>query len=391
MLTSAELAQLEWSCRSGKALSVYLDGTSHDPAQRTVWRRELDGRIADLRDTLRDVPCAEREAFDQCVERMVDSLAEFHGALRPRGWVGFFPEQGVAHTEVMPVHLPMIVAWEDGLRVAPYVRALKQHQPAIVAVVDARMARIHRHVCGTLTEVETLRACANGEASDHMGHPPRQGFHPGTHGGAGADEKARERRGATADMLRELAHRLTTLAGAGGWILVGGIPRVVDDALSLLPHALERRVYRLGGLDVHATHAQISEAAERGTAEARREHDLTLVTDLLARHGAGGHGIVGFAPTLEALHEHAADCLYFTDAFLKAHPHASELLVRTAFEQHVRPEYVCGTAAERLDVAAGGVGAALRFVPLRAQPPLAASSWYEPHAAKWTGATNVRG
>ena len=190
-------------------------------------------------------------------------------------------------------------------------------------------------------------------------------------------------------MLRELAHRLVTLAGAHGWILVGGTPKIVDDVLSLIPHTMEQRVHRLGGLDTQASLAQISEAAERGTAEARREHDLALVTDLLARHAAGGHGIVGFAPTLEALHEHAADALCFTDGFLKAHPHAAELLVRTAFEQHVRPEYVWGRAAERLDAAAGGVGASLRFVPLRVQPSLALSALYEARDAAVGRASNV--
>ena len=373
MFTRTELAQLERSYRSGKALSIYLDGSSHDPAQRSAWRRDLGAALAVLRETLRDTAPAEREAFDLCVERMTDSLGEYRGALRARGWVGFFPEQGVAHTEALPVSMTPVVAWGEGIRVAPYVRALKQHEPAVVAVVDAGMARVYHHAFGVLEEVETLRAHAHLHGVAHPGYPPRQGVHTGT---AGAEASARELRAATADMLRELADRLVTLAGARGWILVGGIPEVATDVMSLLPIAVEHRVHRLAGLDVGATHDQIGAAAERGATEARRARDLAIVTDLLDRDAAGGHGIAGFVPTLEALHEHAVECLCFTGSFLRAHPMGAELLVRTAFEQNVEPEYVSGAAAERLDEVASGVGACLRFVPLRVQPPLVPAGPY---------------
>lgn len=376
MLTLLELVQLERSYRTGKALTVYLDGRSPDPAQRTAWRRALNHALAEVRDTLHDAPHAEREAFARCVEEMEESLAEHDGALRARGWVGFFPEEGVAHTEALPVDVPLIVAWGDGIRVAPYIRALKQHQPAIVALVDSRMARIHRLAHGVLEEVETLRAHAHVGPATHMGYPPRQGFHTGTRGSTGSDVSDRELRAATADMLRTLADRLTTLAGSDGWILVAGIPEVVGDAMSAMPIRLERRVRRLHNLDVHASRAQIAAAAESGAREARREYDLARVTDLLERHAAGGHGVAGLPLTLEALHEHAVEALYFTGEFLATHAAGAELLVRAAFEQRVRPEYVSGPAATRLDDEAGGVGASLRFVSMPKRPAVRAGGPY---------------
>ncbi|HET7187058.1 MAG TPA: hypothetical protein VFI52_02840 [Gemmatimonadaceae bacterium] len=376
MLTLLELVQLERSYRTGKALTVYLDGRSPDPAQRTAWRRALNHALAEVRDTLHDAPRAEREAFARCVEEMEESLAEHDGALRARGWVGFFPEEGVAHTEALPVDVPLIVAWGDGIRVAPYIRALKQHQPAIVALVDSRMARVHRFAHGMLEEVETLRAHAHVGPAEHMGYPPRQGFHTGTRGSAGSDASDRELRAATADMLRTLADRLTTLAGSDGWILLAGIPEVVSDAMSAMPIRLERRVRRLEHLDIHATRAQIAQAVEAGAREARREYDLARVTDLLERHAAGGHGVAGFPLTHEALHEHAVETLYFSGEFLAAHPGGAELLVRAAFDERIRPEYVSGPAATRLDDEAGGVGASLRFVSMRKRPPVRAGGPY---------------
>lgn len=376
MLTLLELVQLERSYRTGKALTVYLDGRSPDPAQRTAWRRALNHALAELRDSLHEAPHAEREAFARCVEALEESLADHDGALRTRGWVGFFPEEGVAHTEALPVDVPMVVAWGDGIRVAPYLRALKQHQPAIVALVDSRMARIHRFAHGTLEEVETLRAHAHVGPPQHMGAPPRQGFHTGTRGTAGSDATDRELRAATADMLRTLSDRLATLAGSDGWILVAGIPEVVSDAMSAMPIRLEPRVRRVEHLDIHATRAQIAAAAEAGAREARREYDLARVTDLLERYAAGGHGMAGFPLTLEALHEHAVETVYFSGEFLSAHPGGAELLVRAAFDQHVRPEYVSGPAATRLDDEAGGVGASLRFVSTRKRPPVRAGGPY---------------
>lgn len=376
MLTLLELVQLERSYRSGKALTVYLDGRSPDPAQRTAWRRALNHAVAEVRDTLHETPHAEREAFARCAEAMEESLAEHEGALRTRGWVGFFPEEGVAHTEALPVDVPLIVAWGDGIRVAPYIRALKQHQPAIVALVDSRMARIHRFAHGVLEEVETLRAHAHVGPATHMGYPPRQGFHTGTRGSAGSDVSDRELRAATADMLRTLGDRLTTLAGSDGWILLAGIPEVVRDAMSAMPIRLERRVRRLEHLDIHATRAQIAAAAEAGARAARRECDNARVTDLLERYAAGGHGVAGFPLTLEALQEHAVETLYFSGQLLTAHPAGVEVLVRAAFDQRVHPEYVSGPAATRLDDEAGGVGASLRFVSTRKRPPVRAGAAY---------------
>ena len=158
MLTLLELVQLERAYRTGKALTVYLDGRSPDPAQRTAWRRALNHALAEVRDTLHEAPHAEREAFARCVEAMEESLAEHEGALRTRGWVGFFPEEGVVHTEALPVDVPLIVAWGDGIRVAPYIRALKQHQPAVVALVGSRRARIQRFGHGVRQGGGTRRA-----------------------------------------------------------------------------------------------------------------------------------------------------------------------------------------------------------------------------------------
>lgn len=344
MLTGIELKQLERSYRGVKVLSVYLDDAAHPRAQRPAWRRELDHIVAEVRDGLCDADPGERAAFDRCVRRMEESLDD-RCARHARGWTGFFPEEGVSHIEPLPVTLagpmPSLVAWDEGMRVAPYVCALTQNRPAIVALVNSTAAILHRYAFGRLEEVETLR------------------LHPA------------EERGAAAALLRELSDRLVSLAGPQGWILLGGDPAQVDDLVALLPVSVEHRVHRLRGMRPDSTHLQILRAAERGCAEARAESELALVSDVLERHAAGGHGIAGFASTLEALQQRAVDRLYFTGTFLSVHPAGVELLVRTALEQDVPSEYVSESAAEKLNVA-GGVAASLRYVPIRGWPPVVA-------------------
>ncbi len=366
MLTRNGLAQLARSYGTVKTLSVYLDGTVRDPAERKAWRRDLDRRIRQLRDTLGDASHAEREAFDDCVADMDECLEEYRGALRAPGWVGFFPEDGVTHTEALAVAPPTIVAWGDGIRIAPYIRVLKQQQAAILALMDARRVRVYRYANATLEDVETLRAHAHVNNVGHLGYPPSSGFHTGTRGAIGADARERELRTGTADMLRELCDRLVTLSAGDAWILLGGIPEVVSDCIATLPVVAEPRVHRIE-LDVHASNAQVAAALEHGAKAARRARDLRLVDDILARNAAGGHGIIGIAPVMEALREHAVDVLCFTEALLTQHPNEAELLARTAMQRGSALELVSGTAAEHLD-ASGGVGASLRFVPLRSQP-----------------------
>jgi hypothetical protein len=54
--------------------------------------------------------------------------------------------------------------------------------------------------------------------------------------------------------------------------------------------------------------------------------------------------------------------LFLTPGFLARHPRECEAAARAALEQHSAIEIVSGEAAERLDAAAEGVGALLRFV-----------------------------
>lgn len=372
MLTRNALAQLERSLRGSRVLSVYLDRTMHDPASRIAWRTELDHLIDAQRERLAaHASHDEREAFERCVERLNETLASEEGAPAHTGWIGLFPSAGDPYVEALPVQMPMLVTWSAGARIAPCIRTLKQHVPAVVAVVDAREADLYVYARGTLERADRIHASVRGFPSYHMGRPAKQGYHPGTRGTAGSDETETKRRAGRDALVRELVAQLEMLAGSRAWILIGGIPEVAAEVLNALPERLAQRARKLRGVDVHATTAEIAEAAERIATAASRERDLRLVHELLDREAAQGRGISGAQHTREALLEHAGDTLFMTGRFILDHEGEAEELTRIAFAEGADLEYVSAAAAERLDQA-GGVGALLRFVPMRAQPATAA-------------------
>lgn len=372
MRTWQELVAFERSLDAGRVLSVYLDATTRDPAARTAWRRSLRGTITALREGLRDAPHGEREAFDACVAQLEQALGPEGEPLGFSGWMGFFPDRGASLVEPLPAPPPALVAWEPALRIAPALAAIAPREPAFVAIVDARLARIWRCTGDQAVAVETLRAVAHVEPPSHMGAPPRAGFHTGTRGSAGTDDAQRELRAATEAMLRQAAARLEALSNGGGWILLGGIPVTAAELERLLPAALATRVRRVQALDVHATAAQIAAAAARESAALAQARAAARVREVVERDGARGRASAGLEATLEALRERAVEHLLLTPTFVNAHPVDAERMLREAHDQSARVSVVGGHAATELDEYAGGAGARLRFIPVRGQPAVTA-------------------
>ena len=360
MLTGLELLALERSLRAEPVLSVYIDGTETNVAERERWRLDLSHSLRDLRASLNGSPHEEREAFDHCVARLERELAAFSGAIGAPGWVTFISATAVHLAETVPVPTRTCAVWSTGASIAPYLRVLKEARPAITLIVDARKGRIFRYYAGELTAIRTVHAHASIDSPSHMGNAPRTGFHAGVHGVTGRDAAQRSLLAGTRRMTRELAHYATGLAGSDGWILVGGIPEVASHVTSIIARLAPQRVRVLEGLDVHASDAEIAAATRQGASTMREAADLAIINEIVEQANGGTRAALGSVSTRRALSEKRVRELYLTHRYREDSPSDAETAVRLALAQGAQVEEVSRTAAERLDPL-GGIAARLRY------------------------------
>jgi hypothetical protein len=359
MLTLPELAALDKALGERRVLSVYLDGTATDPAARGGWRLQLKHSLHDLRIWLEGSPHAERQEFERCVRSLEAELTKLGGTVGASGWVAFITGDGVHFSSGLPVQTPTLAVWSTGICLAPYMRVLKETRPVIAAIVDATRAELYRYDRGTLSQVASLHAHHAVMAPSHMGDAPRAGFHPGTRGDTGHDAAQRSLLAGAGRMISEVAKRVTSEAGPDGWILVGGIPeesrRLGEKLLGQAPD----RVY-VATLDVHATEAEIGEAARSAASLLRDRMDLARVADIIDSGEATGLGALGPADARFTLDQSRVRDLYVTRRYLEDHAAEAEDAVRAALAQGAAVEEVSGSAAELLD-AHGGMAARLRY------------------------------
>lgn len=361
MLTHTQLSALHRSHRGERLLSVYVDGSAPDPANQRTWRLHVDRAIKDLRTWLDGSPREERERFEHCVGVVEERLADFGPTVEAPGWVAFIGPDGIIDAQTVPVPVTTQVVWSNGPCVAPYLRALSDARPIIVAVADARKVDLYRCQFGRIDADETVRAHRIPETASSESDTARQGgLHSGSRGTTGHDAAQQSLLENRDRMLDDAAERAVAAARPNGWILLGGIPRVVaalDDVLS--KHA-PIRVARLDHLDVHASEATIAEAARACATEIRETEDQQCITEIAGRAESGGLGTLGDVATKNALKAESVHRLFLTRRYLDEHAPDAEDAVRRAFDQNAAVEEVTGCAAELLD-AQGGIGAELRF------------------------------
>jgi hypothetical protein len=362
MLTQMQVLALHRSLRNERVLSVYIDGSATDPAVQRAWRLQLEHSIADLRKWLDGSPQNERAQFERCVSLLDAAIAGFDPGIGSPGWAAFITSAGVREAHPLPVPAPTLAVWSTGPSLAPYVRALKENHPVVVVVADARRATIYQYRVGKLDRVETVRAHHAIDRPTHMGTPARQGFHVGTRGTAGHDSAQRELLSGRDRMLAETVDRIGALAGDDGWILVGGIKRVVARLMEQLAPIATHRAREVGSLDVHASEAIVAEVARVGASALRNEFDARRLDDIANEAGAHGSGALGPSSVRLALDNACVRELYVTHGYVENHAAEAEAAVRIALEQDAAIEEVSGKAAERLDKL-GGMAAGLRFRP----------------------------
>jgi hypothetical protein len=361
MLTPADLHALQRELAGTNVLSVYLDTGVTDPAMRDAWRPTLQNVIREARSRVEDAH--ERAEFDRATSFLRDPEPSPGGTWGAPGWVAFVTADGPRYAADLPVGPGTLAVWRDGPVIAPYLRALKQLRPVIVTLVESGAARLFRYAVGALEPVEELTA--PGEDVSRAGRPTAPSVRgvsaPAPRGAVGSDVGSRRRLASFDRLVALLGERLGQLGGDDSWILVGGTPEWARLAGEALSRQFAGRMLVSTTLDHDASNGEIVAAAKQAATELRAAHGLALVDQLIEHAGGHARAAVGVPAIQRALRAHAVDLLLVTPRFVGTHEREVEDFVRAAIASGADLEVPSGEAAERLDRAADGIAARLRF------------------------------
>ena len=357
MLAPEQLADLYKRHRKDPVLSIYLDADQHDFAERGKWRIALKTAVSEQREK-----AADSSRFDKAFEHLSEPLGESDGSfLAGRGWVGFATPDGILHSESLPVPMPNLVRWEDGLRVAPYARALKQARHVVAVVIDSRKARILRYRMGLLSERDFLEADTFlGDLTDvHVAKVPAT--HSGIRGKTSTDA-ARDFLDVERDRLvGRVAEEVRKEVGNEGLLIVGGAERTVDALVRELGDFADSRRRILHSLNFDMSDTELTRSVERVASEVSTESNGQIVEHLLGEARSGGDGCLGEAETERALVEARVDTLLIADSFRRNDPDRADHFEGAAFEHGAKVIEVSRGVAEQLQAEGGGIGALLRY------------------------------
>lgn len=361
MLSYEKLVDLYRELRDRDVLSVYLDADQHDPADRNVWRKRLTREVNAAREALDGDADADLEGFEKALARLEEELDSHDAFLPGAGWVGFATPDRVWYAESIPVPVPDVVRWEHGIRVAPYVRGLKQERPVILVLLDSRRARIFHYRNGEVEEVRDLRADTFlGDLSD-VGTQKRPTHRSGIRGKTSTDAAQTFLGVGSERMLKELMETVVPEeAGDHGLVVVGGTPEMVSAAAQKAPKAVAGRLVERPSLHVEMQKTDIKEAAEEAASQATRDRQWEILDEVVNQAKAEGRACLGIEETERALLEQRVGELLLSRDFVRQNPDYADHCVGAAFEQGADALELSGPAAERLDEE-GGVAARLRY------------------------------
>jgi hypothetical protein len=363
MLTRERLLELFQDLKDREVLSVYVDADQRDPAQRDTWRVHLEGEISRLRRSLEHAGDADLASFDAAWALVSHELKTGeHASMAKRGWVAFATSDRVWHAGGVPAHMPSVVAWQRGIRAAPYVRALKQERPVLVVLVDGRRARLFEHVEGSITEVEGLVADTDvGDLGD-VGMSKGSSRASGVRGETSTDQGQRLREVAAERLRKELANLIDQRSREDSIVVLGGTADAVKRLMALLPRSLDGRVAERTSLHLDMSPAEVREEIRSAAGDLSEQGHLALVAGVADAARAGGKGALGPDDTLKALEGKRVDTLLLSRSFIQEHPVAADQAVGLAFSQSAYVEELSGEAGGRLDQDGHGIAARLRFL-----------------------------
>lgn len=358
MLTHDQLLELYRELADTSALSVYIDGNQHDPAERRKWRLQFEHGLSEAASDLHD---DEHAAF-QSAERLVrDQLKDFDAFLPDKAYVAFATAEKLRYGQTVSVSMPQLVRWGRGIAVAPYVRGLKQERAVVVALLDSQRARVFVYRDGTVQETDDLRADTFAGDLTDVGQSKRGAVTSGTRGETSTDAGHRYQEVAARRMVKDLAGVVAQRAGDHGFVVVGGTTEMENGLMDALPKGLEGRIMIESSLELEMTASEVREAVGESASELTKSWQLEQVRSLFDQARAGLRGATGYRATGKALEEMRVDALLLSRSRTRHDPVDTERLIGLAFSGRSHVEEVSGEAGDLLDLEAEGIAARLRF------------------------------
>ena len=360
MLTRTRLVELYKDLRDADVLSVYVDGEQTNPADRRIWHTALERGLSEERRRIETHSPEGVAAFDAARDRVLSQLDRHKAFLPARGWVGFATADGLAYAEGVAVPMPDLVRWELGVRVAPYVRALKQNRVVVAALADRRKARIFTYRNGEISEHIGLVADLDHGELHESAASKRAGAQTGSRGETGTDAGQRALEVSTGRMHAQLLDAVSDLAGSDGFVVFGGTSELVA-GLARQAHGLSGRYIESTSMHIGMSESEALVSIEAAASELTRHMQDAVLDQVLDAAGAQGRGCLGVKATKEALRDGRVDALLLTRGLREREADLADHLVGAAFEQGAAVEELSEAGAARLDQEGEGVGARLRY------------------------------
>lgn len=365
MLTHDRLVELYRELQHKSALSVYIDGNQHDPAERNKWRTQLERGLDQARRGLTSEE--DLSAFDAAARRVQAQLRDYDAFLPDKAFVGFATADKLWYGETVSVSMPDLVRWDVGIAAVPYMRGLKQERPVVIAIADSQRARVFLYRDGGIQEVDDLRADTFvGDLTD-SGASKRATTITGQRGETSTDQAQRILQVMSERMVKELVHTVVQRAGDRGFVVLGGTPEMETWIRDALPKTFEDRVAVEPSLYIEMREAELRRSVGNTASELTKRWQMDLVQFLFDQARAGGRATMGYQETHQALEQMRVDTLLLSRTRAREQGEDSDRLIGLAFSGGAHVEEVSGAAGDLLDLESEGIASRLRF---RLQEPL---------------------
>jgi hypothetical protein len=358
MVSLTSVAELHGELAGRNVLSVYITADEHDPTERSSWRTRLNGGLDRVQNGLDGTSAVEFRAARNHVET---EFSRYDGFLPGRGWTAFATAEGLHHCSAVAARMPDLVRWRRGPAVGPWLRALKQERPVMIALLDSRRARLLRYQAGELSEHVDYRSDEFIDDLADRTMSKRAAMHSGVRGETATDAADRIMKTETDRLLKLVAGRLRE-AGPAVPIIAGGAAAATAALQKLLGDYAGARVHVESSLYVTMSLPEIKAVIEPIASMLARQLQVPVVQDILEQAGASARGILGRIGSSSAAERGQVELLLLTPRFIDEHGDDAEDLITLVLERGGAVDVVTADAADLLDSRGSGVAARLRYV-----------------------------